>query len=118
MNSDVTNRNALLLKKNKQKKHNNITSYKTLSFLFFSFIFEQTSREVGLAGRVVSIISIFIIPAQQVVDSKVDIQVGPLEFPNDHTPGLPLKDYLGLGKGTSRKQILLILTRDCILQDK
>lgn len=59
----------------------------------------RTSREVGLAGRVVSVIAIFIVPAQQVVDGEVDVQVGPLEFPDDHTPGLPLKDYLGLGGG-------------------
>lgn len=52
--------------------------------------FGQTSREVRLAGRVVSIVSIFIIPTQQVVDSKVDVQVGPLEFPDDDTPGLTL----------------------------
>lgn len=55
-----------------------------------SLFFGQTSREVRLAGRVVSIVSVFIIPAQQVVDSKVDVQVGPLEFPDDDTPGLPL----------------------------
>lgn len=55
-----------------------------------SLFFGQTSREVRLAGRVVSIVSVLIIPTQQVVDSKVDVQVGPLEFPDDDTPGLPL----------------------------
>lgn len=42
-----------------------------------------TSWEIGLAGRVVSIISIFVVATQQVVDSEVDVKVSPLELPDD-----------------------------------
>ena len=55
-----------------------------------------TSREVGLAGRVVSIVTVLVVPAQQVVDCQVHVQIGPLQLPDNDTPGLALQDHLGL----------------------
>lgn len=70
-----------------------------------ALVFWQTSREVWFAGCVISIVSIFIIPTQQIVDSEVDIQVGPLEFPDDYTPGLTLKDNLSLQVKKKEKRL-------------
>ena len=72
-----------------------------------------TSREVGLACRVVSVVAVLVIPAQQVVDCQVHVQIGPLQLPDNDAPGLALQDHLGLGgvrwvKDTSRLVFLAV----------
>lgn len=90
-----------------------------LKYRAVALVFWQTSREVWFAGCVIPIVSIFIIPTQQVIDSEVDIQVGPLEFPDDHTPGLTLKDNLSLQVKKKRRikvHLFLQTTTKCVQQ--
>ncbi|KAG5271767.1 hypothetical protein AALO_G00183790, partial [Alosa alosa] len=61
----------------------------------------RTSGQVGLASRVVPVVPILIIAAQQVVDGQVHVQVGALQLSDDHAARLPLQNHLGLEMSSS-----------------